>query len=131
MEGHRKNTVSGADNCIYQKNTSISNCHTRAKFGMYMHYSLLFHNTLAMQFSKMAAIFFFLQNGRYFQSVIPCNFTEYDVIEQFIQFVYQNICNKLLRMQIYMCVHNLHRLYRLFMHFTAIYVILNVWVTGV
>ena len=49
-------TISGADNCLYQKN--LSNCHTRAKFGMYMHYSLLFHNTtLAMRFSKMAAIF--------------------------------------------------------------------------
>ena len=50
-----KYTISGADNGIYQKH--LSNYHTSTKFGMCMHYSLLFQNTtLAMQLFKMAAI---------------------------------------------------------------------------
>jgi len=52
--------ISGADNCIYQKN--LSNCHTSTKIGRHVHYSLLFHNrTLATRIFKMAAIF---QDGR-------------------------------------------------------------------
>ena len=49
----RRHRISGADNCIYQKN--LSNCHTRTKIGRHMHYSLLFHNrTLATRIFKMA-----------------------------------------------------------------------------
>ena len=66
---HQLGHISGADNCIYQKNRS--NCHTSTKIGRHMHYSLLFHNkTLATQIFKMAAIF---QDGRHFRYVTPYN----------------------------------------------------------
>jgi len=62
--------ISGADNCIYQKN--LLNCHTSTKIGRHMHYSLLFHNrTLATRIFKMAVIF---QDGHHFRYAIPYNF---------------------------------------------------------
>ncbi len=42
-----------------------------------------------------------------------------------MQFGYQNICNKLLRIQIYRCLHSVQHLYKIFMHFTAIEVIFD------